>query len=142
MPKRPAIVHKQARAFYRADKDLINMPRAQLFETNDAYYATLFHELVHSTAHVSRLGRIDNTKSVSFSSQIYSREELVAEMGSAFLCGSCGIVDQTIENSSAYIGAWIKRLKDDKTLIVKAAAQAQKATDYINGITFPVDKDE
>jgi antirestriction protein ArdC len=69
----------------------------------------------------------------SFGSAPYGKEELVAEMGAAFLCGSAGIVDLTVENSAAYLQSWLHRLKDDKRLVVQAAAQAQKAADYILG---------
>jgi len=95
----------------------------------------LFHELTHSTGHESRLNR----KGVSgsdgqwspFGSQSYSQEELVAEMGAAFLCGQVGIVERTIDNSAAYIKSWLERLKDDRKLVIYAAAQAQKAADFI-----------
>ena len=68
-----------------------------------------------------------------YGSNPYAKEELIAEMGSAFLCGYAGIVDQTIDSSAAYLEGWLKQLKEDKTLIVHAAAQAQKAADFILG---------
>ena len=66
-----------------------------------------------------------------FGSTNYSKEELVAEMGAAFLCGICGIDNTTVQNSAAYLAGWLRRLKNDKTLLVSAAAQAQRATDYL-----------
>jgi antirestriction protein ArdC len=131
MPKRPTIEHHEARAYYRPATDTVNMPRRELFDRPEAYYATMFHELTHSTGHESRLNRKGIDEVVSFGSADYSREELVAEMGAAFLCGHCGIEQATIENSAAYIGNWLKRLRDDRTLIVQAAAQGQKASDFI-----------
>ena len=94
------------------------------------YYATLFHELTHSTGHKSRLGRLEG-KRVNFGSGEYSREELVAEMGAAFLCGSAGLSERTVDNSAAYLQGWLKALDNDRSLIITAAAQAQKAADYI-----------
>ena len=68
-----------------------------------------------------------------FGSDPYCKEELIAELGSAFLCGQAGIVERTIDNSAAYLEGWLKRLREDKTLIVYAAAQAQNAADFIMG---------
>jgi antirestriction protein ArdC len=90
------------------------------------YYATLFHELIHSTGHPCRLNRPTLTESAGFGSDPYCREELVAELGAAFLCGHTGI-ENTIQNSAAYLQNWLEALKNDRTLIVQAAAQAQKA---------------
>jgi len=97
----------------------------------------LFHELTHATGHESRLNRKGVSGSdglwSAFGSQSYSKEELVAEMGAAFLCGRAGIVERTIDNSAAYVRSWLQRLKDDARLVVLAAAQAQKAADFILG---------
>jgi antirestriction protein ArdC len=131
MPKRPMIEHAENRAFYRPSTDRVNMPRPERFTQPAEYYSTLFHELTHATGHVSRLDRKGITELAAFGSSTYSKEELVAEMGAAFLCGHCGIEQSTLENSAAYIGNWLKRLRDDRTLIVFAAAQAQKAADFI-----------
>jgi len=86
--------------------------------------------LTHSTGHKSRLNRKELTKVSGFGSRDYSKEELVAEMGAAFLCSQAGI-ENTIDNSAAYLQSWIKKLKGDPKLAVMAAAQAQKAADYI-----------
>jgi antirestriction protein ArdC len=107
------------------------MPKPERFDSSEAYYSTLFHELTHSTGHTDRLGRKGIMDTVMFGSSDYSREELVAEMGSAFLCGETGILEPCIDRSSAYIAGWLKALRNDRKLVVTAAAQAQKAADYI-----------
>ena len=107
------------------------MPPAEVFTGDAEYYSTVFHELTHSTGHPSRLGRLDTNSLAPFGSNDYSQEELVAEMGAAFLCGHCRIENQTIDNSAAYIQGWLRRLRNDKGLVIFAAAQAQKAADFI-----------
>ena len=108
--------------------------QASLSKLNPGQFtATLFHELVHSTGHASRLNRSTLIESAGFGSNPYCREELIAEMGASFLCGQAGIAERTIENSAAYIQGWLEQLHNDKTLIVQAAAQAQKAADFILG---------
>ena len=136
MPKKPNIKTGGDRAFYRAIADLVGMPRRETFVSPAEYYSTLFHELGHSTGHESRLKRFDSTENLGniFGSESYSNEELVAEMTAAFLRAEAGITDEAAEtNSAAYIQGWLKRLKDDKKLVVYAAAKAQKATDWIMG---------
>jgi antirestriction protein ArdC len=91
----------------------------------------LFHDLVHSTGHEKRLKRASVVERNGYGSDPYAKEELIAEMGSAFLCGYAGIVDRTINHSAAYLEGWLKQLQQDRTLIVHAAAQAQKAADFI-----------
>jgi antirestriction protein ArdC len=135
MPSLPRIGFAEARAWYRPSDDTINMPRPELFERREEYYSTLFHELAHSTGHKSRLDRPGIVELSAFGSHTYSREELVAELGAAFLCGHCGLEVGTLENSAAYIGHWLGRLKEDPRLIVVVAAQAQKAADHILGKT-------
>lgn len=130
----PEIKHMEQRAYYSPKLDYVNMPKMESFNSSEDYYSVLFHELVHSTGHDSRLKRKDFNEGV-FGSESYSKEELVAELGAAFLCGYCGI-DRTIDNSASYIQSWIKRLKNDKTLIISASGQAQKAFDYIVGKEF------
>jgi antirestriction protein ArdC len=94
----------------------------------------LFHEFAHSTGHEKRLER---TKWSAFGSEDYSREELVAEFASAFLCADAGISnDELLTNSTAYIQGWMKALKNDKTLAISAAQQAQKACDFVLGRSF------
>jgi antirestriction protein ArdC len=131
MPKRPNIVHGGAHASYCPLQDKVTMPKAVLFDSPEFYYSTLFHELTHATGHASRLSRTGITEPAGFGSDPYSREELVAEMGAAFLCGHCGIENRTIEESAGYIQGWLDRLRNDRKLVVHAAAQAQKACDFI-----------
>jgi len=133
--KRPDIVHNSQRAYYSPSKDLVNMPRPETFTDEQSYYATLFHELTHSTGHERRLNRpcISDLKNAAFGDTVYSKEELVAEMGAVFLCGFCDIANRTLENTVAYLQGWLSKLKSDKRLVVQAAAQAQKAADFILG---------
>jgi antirestriction protein ArdC len=141
MPKKPEIRHGGGRACYSPALDCVNMPQPEQFQTGQDYYSVLFHELTHSTGHESRLNRKGISGSdgewSAFGSTPYAREELVAEMGAAFLSGHAGIVERTLDNSAAYIRAWLERLKEDRRLIVQAAAAAQKAADFILGTQFP-----
>ncbi len=113
--------------------DEIHMPDAKNFFKDEEYYSTLFHEAIHSTGHAKRLNRHHKFPNLNFGSKDYSQEELVAEMGAAYLCGICGIENATIENSAAYIEGWLKKLRSDKKFIVSAARLAQQAVDYILG---------
>jgi antirestriction protein ArdC len=133
MPQRPVIKHGMAMASYSPASDMVNMPDHARFASEDHYHATLFHELVHSTGHEKRLKRASIMERNGYGSDPYGKEELIAEMGSAFLCGHAGIVDRTINSSAAYLEGWLKQLQADRTLIVHAAAQAQKAADFILG---------
>lgn len=131
MPRRPEITHSATpHAYYSPGKDLVHMPTKETFNTVEGYYSTLFHELAHSTSHEHRLNRKAD-KVAAYGDEDYSKEELVAEMGAAFLCGYCDIDKTMIENAAAYIQGWLKALKNDKKMVVYAAAQAQKAADYI-----------
>lgn len=133
MPDCPRIQHKEQQAYYNPLKDFINMPKQASFKTDDAYYSTLFHELVHSTGHVSRLNRKDLIQMSEFGMAQYSHEELVAEIGSCFLQSHVGIADE-FEQSTAYIQGWLEVLKDDRRFIFSASTAAQKAVDYILNI--------
>ena len=137
MQRRPEIKHGLDRAFYSPSGDFIGMPSPERFRSGEEYYSVLFHELTHATGHESRLNRkgVAGTEGdwSAFGSTPYAKEELVAEMGAAFLCGHAGIVERTLENSAAYVQGWLSRLKDDPKLVVQAAAQAQKAADFILG---------
>ena len=136
MPKAPKIKHGMTESFYSPKEDTVNMPMQKRFGRTEEYYSTLFHELVHSTGHESRLNRSTLTAKAGFGTNHYCKEELIAEMGAAFLCGHADIVERTLDNSAAYISAWLDRLKKDKALVVQAAAQAQRAADFILG-TLP-----
>jgi len=130
MPNPPAF-EQAAQAAYIASRDTVTMPSRTAFESQAEYYSTLFHELTHSTGHAKRLAREGFDTPQKFGSDSYSREELIAEMGSAMLCGVAGIEQATISNSAAYLQSWIRRLKADSRLVVSAASAAQKAADYI-----------
>jgi antirestriction protein ArdC len=127
----PTVRSKEQRAYYHIAEDYINMPKKKSFKNTESYYATLFHELVHSTGHEKRLGRTTVTDMHEFGSEAYSQEELVAEMGAAFLCSLTGIGNAELENSAAYIKGWLQKLENDKKFIVQASGQAQKAVDLI-----------
>jgi antirestriction protein ArdC len=133
MPKPPTLTHREARAYYRPITDTVNMPAPELFHAPAAYYSTLFHELTHSTGHAARLARTGITELAAFGGGTYGREELVAEMGAAFLCAEAGVLHHTAEESAAYLANWIAAIKGDNKLVTIAAAQAQKAADYILG---------
>jgi antirestriction protein ArdC len=132
MPNPPAF-EQDSRAAYIPSSDTVTMPSRTAFQSQAEYYSTLFHELVHSTGHAKRLGREGIEKIQPFGSEDYSKEELVAEMGSAMLCGAAGIEQATIGNSAAYLRSWINRLKADSRLVISAARAAQEAADYIRG---------
>ena len=129
----PLIVHGGDRASHSKIEDRIRMPKPEDFDCAEEYYATLFHEMAHSTGHPSRLNRSTLMDAEFFGDQIYSREELVAEMGAAFLCGFTGIENRTVDNSSAYLQSWLEALKSDSRLVMVAAGQAQRAVDYVLG---------
>jgi len=131
MPKRPLIHHMGNRACYNTLTDIVTLPPQSAFQSPEEYYCTAFHELTHSPMAEKRLNRKVSIQVHKFGDEEYSKEELVAEMGASFLSGHCGIENTTIENSAAYIAGWLKALKNDKTLLIHAAAQAQKAADYI-----------
>jgi antirestriction protein ArdC len=133
MPNKPQIEEKTGdKAYYSPMEDLICVPYMKYFQTTDAFYRTLFHEIIHSTGHESRLKRFNHTERVSLDSESYSKEELLAELGSAYLSVLAGLGDNH-ENSVAYIKGWSQRLKDNTSWIVTAANLAQKAVDYITG---------
>ena len=132
MPNSPAF-EQSDKAWYSPSNDVVGMPARGLFHSSEEYYATEFHELAHSTGHAKRLHRENFDNPVSFGSESYSKEELIAEMTSAMLCGIAGIEQRILENSAAYLKTWITRLKSDSRLLVSAASQAQRAADFIQG---------
>jgi len=131
MQDMPVIKHKENKAFYHIGEDYINMPKKKSFTSIEAYYSTLFHELVHSTGSEKRLGRKTITEMVEFGSEPYSIEELIAELGAAYLNSYTGILDKELKNSVAYIQGSLVKLKNDKRFIIQASGQAQKAVDLI-----------
>jgi len=127
----PTIEHGGGRAFYLPSTDGVRIPEPGRFENAESHYATLFHELVHSTGHRKRLDRGLGRALRPFGSPDYSKEELVAEMGAAFLAAVAGISSPTIEQSAAYIDGWRSVLRADKKIVIKAAREGQKAADWI-----------
>ncbi|HNN76756.1 MAG: ssDNA-binding domain-containing protein [Leptospirales bacterium] len=125
----PAVIeHSGDKAYYNMVKDTITLPAKEAFESADAYYATLLHELTHWTGHSERLSRLDCAR---FGSDSYAKEELTAELGSAFVCAHLGIARSRLQHGAAYIKSWLKILNNDIRFIFKAANDAQKACDYI-----------
>jgi antirestriction protein ArdC len=123
-------------AWYKPGMDHINIPPMKDFLSIEEFYSTTFHEMLHSTGHKSRLNREGIVQLNKFGSESYSKEELVAEIGANMLCSAAGIQNQIIDNSASYIQSWLNALNDDKTLLVKAGAQAQKGVDLILNTKF------
>jgi antirestriction protein ArdC len=134
----PKIVHSETRrsAFYNKNDDFINMPPREDFFSVEEYYSTLFHEMTHATGHSSRLKRDTLEKINCFGDHNYSKEELIAELGSAFLSAKAGISSEVIDNQASYIDGWLKTLKAQPHLIIHAAQKAQKAFDHILGVEW------
>ncbi len=131
MPCPPVIIHSEPRAYYRPSADTVNLPRPELFAKPEHYYSLAYHELTHSTGHETRLKRRPSTVLRHFGDREYSHEELVAEMGAAFLSSEAGIEQAVIENQAAYLQSWISVLKGSPKLVVQAASAAQAAADFI-----------
>ena len=130
----PLVTFAPGKAFYRPSTDNISIPHINDYKNPAEYYSTMFHEMAHSTGHKSRLNRAGIETIAAFGSETYSKEELVAEITAAMLCGIAGIDNTTLDNSAAYIKSWSRKFKDDPKLIITAASQAQKAADYIQNI--------
>ncbi|MDE0614544.1 MAG: zincin-like metallopeptidase domain-containing protein [bacterium] len=138
----PAIHHDSESAYYVPERDEVHLPPRGSFTDAHGYYATLFHELAHSTGHPSRLAREGYRTAARFGSERYSQEELVAEFGAAFLGGEAGIDPSRVEQSAAYIASWLRVLDDDRRLVVVAAGQGQRASDHILGRSRHAAQDE
>lgn len=134
---RADIRHGGDSAYYSPALDYIQMPPFDAFRDAQAYYATLAHETCHWTKHATRLDRDFGRK--RFGDDGYAREELVAELGAAFLCADLGLALEDRADHAAYIGHWLAVLKDDKRAVFTAAAHAQRAADYLHGLTRPVE---
>ena len=120
------------RAFYAEGPDYVQMPPFETFKDAESFAATLAHELTHWTKHDKRLAR--DMGRVKWGDEGYAREELVAELGSAFLCADLGITPEVRDDHAAYIASWLKVLKDDKRFVISAASHAQRAVDYLHGL--------
>jgi len=130
----PRVVAHPDRAFYRCREDVIAIPDRDCFESDSHYYATLFHELIHATGHPARLNRESfRPPGADFGSEVYAFEELVAELGAAFLCSETGIGNATMQDNAAYIGAWLKTLRRDKRKLFLASFLAERACDLVMG---------
>lgn len=129
-PVIPPVIRPGQKAAYSPAEDTVYMPSLERFPIAEDYYACLFHELAHSTGHERRLNRpIANT----FGTSAYAREELVAELTAAYLCGDCQIIDRTIEQTAAYLAAWRRKIAEDPRLFVVSAGYAEKAARLIRG---------
>ena len=124
------IVHGGNQACYSVTHDQVRMPALQAFRDEESYYATLAHEMTHWTRHPSRLNRDFGGK--RFGDASYAMEELVAEIGAAFLCADLGITPETREDHAAYIAFWLRVLQQDKRAIFTAASHAQRAADHLH----------
>lgn len=124
--------HGGNQGYYAADLDYVQLPPFVSFKDAESYFSTLCHEMTHWTKHPARLNRDFGRK--KFGDEGYAREELVAEIGAAFLCCDLGITPEPRDDHAAYLGHWLKVLKDDKRAIFQAAAYAQRAVDFLHGL--------
>jgi antirestriction protein ArdC len=130
------IHHGGNRAYYSVTNDHVQMPPFETFRDAESYYATLAHECTHWTRHPKRLDRDFGRK--RWGDEGYAMEELVAELGSAFLSADLDLTPEPRDDHAAYIASWLKVLKDDKRAIFTAASHAQRAADFLNGLQQPV----
>lgn len=129
------IEHGGARAFYSPSRDLVAMPDFSSFASAEGYYGTLLHELVHWSGAKARLDRLPGR--IVFGDEAYAGEELVAELGAAFLSCDLGVTSEPREDHAAYLASWIKAMKEDNRVIFRAAAAAEKASGYLHGLQAP-----
>lgn len=132
------IRHGGDRAYYNIGSDFVQMPFLECFAESEGYYATLAHEMTHWTRHESRLHREFGRK--RWGDEGYATEELVAELGSAFLCAELGITPEVRGDHAAYIDSWLSVLKKDKRAIFSAAAHAQRAVDHLKSYSNPLEE--
>jgi antirestriction protein ArdC len=123
--------HGGNRAFYSPSLDYIQLPPFESFENRESYYSTRCHESIHASKHEKRLNRSFDSK--RFGDDGYAMEELVAELGAAFVCADLGITPEVMPDHAAYLNAWLKVLKADKRAIFTAASHASKAAEYLHG---------
>lgn len=131
----PTLKHGGNGANYAMATDTIRMPAKSTFDDSDSYYLALFHEATHSTGHTDRLNRPGVADFDHFGSDQYAREELIAQMGATMLAAFSG-VDPAFGNSASYIAGWMKAIKSENDLVIRASSAAQKASDFILGIKF------
>lgn len=134
------VFNNPKRAFYSSLYDTVNMPTLPAFDCPESYFWTLYHELIHSTGHPDRLNREEVVHTDGFGGEKYAKEELTAEIGACFLSAQSGIDiadKRLLTNGVSYLQSWLGALKNDKTLIVRAAGGAQKAVNYVLGLSIP-----
>jgi antirestriction protein ArdC len=129
------IRYRGNRAYYAIEADYIAMPPIESFRDAESFYATLAHESTHWTRHGSRLERDFGRK--TWGDKGYAREELVAELGAAFLCADLELTPEVRDDHASYIATWLEVLKNDKRAIFSAAAHAQRAVDFLHGLQQP-----
>jgi len=133
----PELAYGGDRAFYDPARDHIQLPPAARFDTRASFYATAYHELVHSTGAQHRLARAELAPAHGFGSDPYAREELIAEIGAAMLCAATRIDCAELgENSASYMAHWLGALRGDSRLVVAAASKGQRAADMIRGVGY------
>lgn len=139
-PNGPTMRTHGRAAYYQANPDTITVPPFEAFGDPEEYYATLFHEMGHSTGHAKRLNRPGVVQFDHFGSDQYGKEELIAQMAAAMLSGLCGFtIAEEPDNLAAYLQNWLDAIREDRKLVVMAAAAAQKAADHIMGVTWEPD---
>jgi antirestriction protein ArdC len=132
------IRYRGTRGFYSIDGDYIQMPAIEAFRDAESFYATLAHESIHRTKHASRLDRDFGRK--SYGDEGYAREELVAELGAAFLCSDLELTPEVRDDHASYIASWLTVLKNDKRAILQAASHAQRAVDFLHALQQPTEE--
>lgn len=128
------IRNNESMAFYSPKFDYISLPTIKQFNNSFEYYSTLYHEIIHSTGHKKRLNRSGIVDIQKFGSHDYSKEELIAEIGSSYFCAMAGISNKVIENQLSYLKNWLIVLNNNKKWLVQAFGQASKAIDFICNI--------
>lgn len=135
MPLCPPIRIGIGEPYYHPLHDYVNMPRIEQFDCSESFYNTLFHELIHSTGHKSRLSRKEIINDAEFGSQTYAIEELTAEMGACYLKSVAGFEEAVVPENVNYINDWLYNLRCDRKLLIYSGSQAQKAVDFITNTT-------
>ena len=141
MPDPPEIIRAGSKAFYSPLTDRVTLPPREFFISAADESATTLHELVHCSGSEERLAREELCEAAPFGSPVYSKEELIAECGAAYLCAEAGISNAVLDNQTAYIAGWLKKCRADRKLLIHAAAQAQHAVDYILARTTESSRD-
>jgi antirestriction protein ArdC len=126
-----AAIHLGGGAYYNPADDFINLPLFETFDSPESFYATALHEATHWTGHRTRLGR---ELGIKHGRPNYAKEEIIAELASVLLCAQIGIMPPTLDNHAAYLDFWIRDMRQDARYLFTAAAAAQKAVDFLNGL--------